>query len=685
MKLLLKRGDFLKVRIRDLYGIGEKKAEYFEKKGIYTTKDLLRFFPRDYEDRTKIYDISELKEGDEVCVRARVISTVKETRIRKNMTIYTMKVADESGAMSIIWYNNRFVKNQFKTDDEYIFFGKISRNRGMWEMANPIYERLKNQRYTGKIMPIYPLSNGITQKAIQAATEQALLHCEKEEEFLPYALRMENELAEINFSFKNIHYPADFNALGTAHKRFAFEELYLLSLALMKRKDDTKVVKKIPFSDLECRRELIEKLPFALTNAQERVIEEICADFSRGKLMTRLVQGDVGSGKTAVAAVAMYIAVKNGFQVCLMAPTEILAHQHFETFLEFFKDLGVKIELLCSSTKNKKEVYKKITTGEAEVVIGTHAVIQKDVIFKNLGLVVADEQHRFGVAQRAALASKGDNPHFLVMSATPIPRTLALILYGDLDISILDELPPGRKMVKTYAVGEKMRERVEAFIEKNVSAGSQCYVVCPLIEETEKSDLNNAKDICEHFKTLFPQFTTGLIHGRMKTKEKDEIMEKFVAKKIDILVSTTVIEVGVNVPSSNIMIIENAERFGLSQLHQLRGRVGRGAEQAYCILFSDGGSEITKKRLKTMCSSNDGFYISEQDLKLRGPGDFFGTRQHGLPELKAANLFEDMEILKKAQQAAIKTISGELEFGLGEEEVLFKRVSQILSEENIIN
>lgn len=671
--------------IRVLRGIGDTRAKFFESRGINTVEDLFYFFPRAYEDRTVITPVESLCDGIETCVRLRVFSPVNETRIRKNMTIYSMKAADDSGVMSIIWYNNRFVKGQFRVGDEYIFYGKVIRNRGMWEMANPIYERPEKQMYTGRIMPVYPLGSSMTQKLAQSAVAQAMGYLDMAKECLPSAVRGEYHIAALKFSIKNIHFPKSEEVREIAHRRLAFEELYFLQLALLSRRKNEEKVKKTPFENVKCIDEFIDKLPFSLTGAQKRVLDEICADFSGGGLMMRLVQGDVGSGKTAVAAAAMYAAIKNGYQTAIMAPTEILAKQHFDTFSQFFKDFGINIELLTGSTKKKKDVYNKISGGETDIVIGTHAVIQSGVEYKNLGLVVADEQHRFGVAQRAALANKGDNPHFLVMTATPIPRTLALILYGDLDISILDELPPGRKPVETYAVGEKMRQRVNAFLAKNIRNGAQCYVVCPLVEETQKLDLANAEDKAKKLAEIFPDFEVGLIHGKMKPKDKEAVMERFAAGKIKILVSTTVIEVGVNVPNSNIMVIENAERFGLSQLHQLRGRVGRGAEQAYCILFSDSRGDITKKRFETMCKSNDGFYISEQDLKLRGPGDFFGTRQHGLPELKAANLFEDMDILKSAQEAAARTMAGEFDFLSGEEEALRKKTENILPKDVIIN
>ncbi|MBR5809203.1 MAG: ATP-dependent DNA helicase RecG, partial [Clostridia bacterium] len=412
---------------------------------------------------------------------------------------------------------------------------------------------------------------------------------------------------------------------------------------------------------------------------------EICKNFESKTPMNRLVQGDVGSGKTVVAACGMYIASKNGYQSAIMAPTEILATQHFNTFTELFKNSDIKCVLLTSSTKNKKTVYEEIKYGKYDVIIGTNAIIQKSLEYKNLGFVVADEQHRFGVSQRARLTAKGENPNTLIMTATPIPRTLSLILYGDLDVSIIDELPPGRKPVKTYAVGEDMRKRIYAFLDKHIKNGSQAYVVCPLIEESEKSDLANAEDIYKRLKMIFPQYSVGLVHGRMKPKEKEQVMQEFVENRIQILVSTTVIEVGVNVPNSNIMIIENAERFGLSTLHQLRGRVGRGQEEAFCVMFPKSSSDVTKKRMETLCASNDGFYISEQDLKLRGPGDFFGTRQHGLPDLKVANLFTDARILEEAQKAARDILDGNCKLTDNETLELSKRVDKMLPSEIVLN
>lgn len=669
--------------IQFLKGVGEKRAEIFRKKGIKTVGDLLYFFPRAHEDRTKIKQISDTEAGETVCLSITVFSPVRDTRIRRNMMISSMVVFDDSGTITVVWYNNKYVKEQFHTDEKYILYGKISERRGKKEIINPIFEKADSQRFTGKIVPMYPLTEGLTQKVVQSVMENAIKEAGRLEEYIPEHIRSKYNIAEINFAMHNIHFPDSFESYSIARRRFVFEELLILQLALFNRKRDDAQYRGAIFKNLKAVREFTDTLPFPLTGAQKRTLNEICSDMRSGKMMNRLVQGDVGSGKTAVAAAAIYLAVKNGFQAAMMAPTEILASQHFETLEGYFKDMGIKTVLLTGSmkTKERRETLALIADGEADIIIGTHAIIQSSVEFKKLGLVVADEQHRFGVEQRAKLSAKGENPHILIMSATPIPRTLALILYGDLEVSVIDELPPGRMPVKTYAFGDSMKPRVYAFIEKNVRSGTQAYIVCPLVEETEKSDLQNAAELSEKLKKMFPDFEIGLVHGRMKPKDKDAVMDGFASGRIKILVSTTVIEVGVNVPNANIMVIENAERFGLSQLHQLRGRVGRGAGQAYCILFAHGSSEVTKKRMETMCLSNDGFYISEQDLQLRGPGDFFGTRQHGLPEMKIANLFEDGDILKQAQKAASEIIAE----GLDKYPLLKKRCDKVLTDDVAMN
>ena len=668
-----------------MHGVGGKRAELFAAKGITTAEQLLFYFPRGHEDRTHFLPIAECRAGENVCICAKVYSPVKETRIKKNFTIYSMVIFDDSGAMTVKWYNNRYVKGAFLTGEKILFYGQISEMRGKKELQNPIYEKAGKQRYIGKIVPIYPLTGSLTQNIIRSAMEDALEKCGMLREYLPTEVRNKYNIAEINYAMKNIHFPEDYESYEQARRRFVFEELFFLQLALLGKRKSEKNVQRKPFADIDCRYDFIKKLPFKLTGAQNRVIDEICGDFTKNVPMNRLLQGDVGSGKTAVAAVAMYVAYMNGYQSAIMAPTEILASQHYAAFSDFFDGTGIKIALLTKGTKNKEEVYARIADGGYDVIIGTNAIIQQSVTYKNPGLVITDEQHRFGVAQRAALTGKGENPNTLIMTATPIPRTLSLILYGDLDISVIDELPPGRKSVATYAVGEDMRRRIYKFLEKQLDGGAQAYIVCPLIEESEKSDLANAADVYNTVDKLFPRYTVGLMHGKMKSAEKDEIMRDFACNKIQVLVSTTVIEVGVNVPNSNIMIIENAERFGLSTLHQLRGRVGRGNEQAYCIMIAHGNSELTRKRMETLCKSNDGFYISEQDLKLRGPGDYFGTRQHGLPEMKIANLFTDAEILKDAQNAAKDILDKKVIVSAAEDDVLEQKAAAFLKNEVVLN
>ena len=645
--------------ISEIKGIGKVRAASFAKKGINTVCDLLYFFPRDHEDRSHTKDIVDCVPNEDVLIKGIVLSPVKENRIRKNMVLYTMAVGDDTGVISMTWYNNRFVKTAFKTGEEFVFFGKINPKSRKKEMINPLFERVGKEKFMGKIVPVYPLWGNMTQKIIQSAMAEAIKYKGTLKEYLPEEIICENMLCGINDAIENIHFPKTFDDFLRARERLVFEELLFLQLALMYKREENEEIKREPFGDINCVVEFLNLLPFEMTNAQKRTLKEILYDFKKDKPMNRLIQGDVGSGKTAVAAACMYVAVKNGYQTAIMAPTEILATQHYETFIKFFENTDIKICLLTGSTKRKKDIYERILNGEYDIIIGTHAIIQDSVVYKNLGLVIADEQHRFGVAQRAKLTNKGEGVHTLIMTATPIPRTLAFILYGDLDISVIDELPPGRRPVATYAVGEEMRQRIDVFIDKNVKLGAQCYVVCPLIEETQSGDIKNATDLSLKLAKKFPQYSVGLIHGKMKASDKDEVMTRFSQGEINILVSTTVIEVGVNVPNATVMIIENAERFGLSQLHQLRGRVGRGNEQSYCILFTQGTSEVTKKRMEIMCKSNDGFYISEEDLKLRGPGDFFGTRQHGLPELKIANLFKDMKILKKSRVAAQKIIKAD--------------------------
>ena len=584
------------------------------------------------------------------------------TNVRlRGKTMQRLVVRDETASGIITWFNQPYLKDKFVVGNKYKFFGKVNKKGGKITFNSPVFDAEEKSQNTGRIIPIYPLTYNLSQNQLRKIMEAGIKEVYGNlPETLPEYLVKNYNLEDINNATKHIHFPDEFKDFDIARKRLVFEELLSVQLALLELKNSyNNEIKGIEFSKEAKMSDVINTLPFKLTKAQLRVLEEIDSDMEKDKNMNRLLQGDVGSGKTVVAMCAAYKAVKSGYQAAIMAPTAILATQHLENFKNILENLGIRCELLVSGiTKKKKEnILERLKSGEIDILIGTHAIIEDNVEFKNLGLVVTDEQHRFGVKQRTKIAEKGENPDVLVMTATPIPRTLALILYGDLDISIIDELPPNRKKIETFAVNKNMTDRVNMFIEKQIDEGRQAYIVCPLVEENEEMDLKSVEKIYETYsKEVFPQYRVEYIHGKMKPKEKDEIMERFKKHEIDILISTTVIEVGVDVPNSNIMVIENAERFGLAQLHQLRGRVGRGDYQSYCILKFDGKSDNVRKRMKVMCETNDGFIISEKDLELRGSGDFFGTAQHGLPEFKIANLFEDMDILKMVQSVAMKIL-----------------------------
>ena len=570
-------------------------------------------------------------------------------------------VRDETDSCLITWFNQPYLKDKFVVGKKYKFYGKVSTKTGKITFNSPVFDEIEKVQNTGRIIPIYPLTYKLSQNQLRKIMESGIKEVYGNlRETLPEYLLKQYNLEDINNATKHIHFPEEFKDFNIARNRLVFEELLTVQLALLELKNSyNNDIKGIEFSKSVKMSDVINTLPFKLTKAQLRVLEEIDNDMESSKNMNRLLQGDVGSGKTVVAMCAAYKAVKSGYQSAIMAPTAILASQHLENFKNILEKLGIRCELLISGiTKKKKEdILERLKNGEIDILIGTHAIIEDNVIFKNLGLVVTDEQHRFGVKQRTKIAEKGENPDVLVMTATPIPRTLALILYGDLDISIIDELPPNRKKIETFAVNKNMTDRVNAFIKKQIEEGRQAYIVCPLVEENEEMDLKSVEKIYETYsKEVFPEYRVEYIHGKMKPKEKDSIMERFKNHEIDILISTTVIEVGVDVPNSNIMVIENAERFGLAQLHQLRGRVGRGDYQSYCILKFEGKSDTVRKRMKVMCETNDGFVISEKDLELRGSGDFFGTMQHGLPEFKIANLFEDVDILKMVQSVAMKIL-----------------------------
>lgn len=551
-----------------------------------------------------------------------------------------------------------------KYGKKYRFFGKISNKYGKIDLTSPVFDEIEKKNNTGKIIPLYPLTFSLSQNTIRKIIENGLKDVEEDgglKETLPQYILNEYKLEEINKAIETVHFPKEFADFEIARKRFVFEELLSTQLALLQLKNSNlKDHKGISFSKDAHMSDVINSLPFNLTKAQLRVLEEIDKNMEQDKSMNRLLQGDVGSGKTVVAMISAYKAVKSGYQVAVLAPTAILATQHLENFQKILKKFDIRCELLISGiTKKKKtEILEKLQNGEIDILIGTHAMLEENVTFKNLGLVVTDEQHRFGVKQRTTMAQKGENPDVLVMSATPIPRTLALILYGDLDISVIDELPPNRKKIETFAVTKALEDRVNNFVKKQVDEGRQAYIVCPLVEESEENDLQSVISLYEKCKTeVFPNYRIEYIHGKMKQKEKDDIMERFKNGEIDILISTTVIEVGVDVPNSSIMVIEDAQRFGLAQLHQLRGRVGRGEYQSYCILKYEGKGKNTRERMKIMTQTNDGFVISQKDLELRGSGDFFGTNQHGIPDFKIANLFTDIDILKLAQEAASEIVN----------------------------
>ena len=649
--------------VRYLKGVGEARARTFANLGIETLYDLISYFPRTYEDRSKIVPIAELQVDEPACFRAFVTSSPRTHHIRKGLDLTKLTVADETARLNITFFNQSYVADNLEYSREYYFYGTLNGDYMGYQITNPIFEPVEQPGVlTRRIMPIYPLTAGLHNNLISRTVKQALDACLEElPEVMPAALREQYGLCDAPTAYRNIHAPASFEALAAARHRLIFEEFFIFSVGLSLLRTSRSRKQRLPFALPELA-EFEAVLPFRLTGAQRRAIGEIAADLSGGSVMNRLVQGDVGSGKTVVAAAAAWITARNGQQTALMAPTEILAEQHAKGLEALLTPLGVRVALLTGSMTpaQKRNVRAAIAAHQADLIIGTHALISEATGFSKLGLVVADEQHRFGVAQRAALAEKGDDPHLLVMSATPIPRTLALILYGDLELSVIDELPPGRQSIDTFLVGEDKRARINAFIRRQVAEGHQVYIVCPAVEEGEDESLRSAEVWAETLQmAVFPELRVALLHGRMKAAQKEETMAAFARGEYDILVATTVIEVGVDVPNATLMVVENADRFGLSQLHQLRGRVGRGAAKSYCVLFTSNHKPETLKRLKALCKTNDGFEISREDLALRGPGDFFGTRQHGLPAFKVGSLELDLQTLQDAQAAAAEFVSSE--------------------------
>lgn len=639
-------------KITNIKGVGEKRARLFEKLGVCSVDALLHFYPRNYIDYSRITPIDSTVIGETACVKATVVTKPIEHRVRKGMTLYKFTASDGHMPLKVTIFNNKYLAAKINAGDSYIFYGKIDGNLLRREMASP--EILPPSKAT--IRPVYRQTEGLHSYMIEQAVSQALNNAVVKE-YLPDRIREKYNLCSLKQALHDIHFPTDFAALNTARRRLVFDELFGIQIGMQMIKNSSQRANSYTVTD-DFTEQFESLLPFSFTGAQRRAVGDCIADMKRGIMMNRLIQGDVGSGKTAVAAAVCYTATKNGMQAALMAPTEILAEQHFTSFVKMLSSTDVKVALLTGSTtaKARSELLSRLAYGDIDLLIGTHALIQDDVVFDKLGLVITDEQHRFGVNQRARLSAKGHDPHMLVMSATPIPRTLALMIYGDLDISVLDELPPGRQTIETYVIQSRLHERAYGYIRKHLDEGRQGYIVCPLVADDDGTDTGDMIAAEEYAQRLqngpFAGYSVGLLHGKMKAAQKEQVMHRFAAGQIQLLVSTTVVEVGVDVPNAVIMMIENADRFGLSQLHQLRGRVGRGKHKSTCILVSDAQNEEAVTRLNVIKSTCDGFKISEEDLKLRGPGDFLGSRQHGLPALKIADVYADINILHETQQCA---------------------------------
>ena len=652
----------LNTDVRYIKGIGEQRAKALGKLGIATLGDLINWFPRRYEDRREIKPISQLIPGEPACVSAMIASEPKVSHIRKGMDLVKVRAVDDTGALDVTFFNQSWLKNQLRVGETYTFYGRAEGSLLRKSMASPIVEPEGRREHTGRIVPIYPLTAGISQLLLSRAIRQGLDSCaDILPDCLPDGVRQAHQLCRVNYAYENIHFPEAPEALDIARRRLAFEELFFFAIGLKLLRSRRETVSVEPFQPVDMA-PFYNALPFTLTDAQRRCVEEAIADMQSGRPMNRLCQGDVGSGKTMVAAACVYFCIKNGRQAALMAPTELLAEQHYRGLAPLLERLNIRCALLTGSTpkKQRQTLCDALAAGALPLVVGTHALMSEGVEFARLGLAVIDEQHRFGVRQRGALAEKAANPHLLVMSATPIPRTLGLLIYGDLDISILDELPPGRTPVKTRCITGKRRRDLYRFLDSEIDKGRQVYLVCPAIEDVPDGGLNAVKTYYEDIaKTLLPDRRVGLMHGKLKPKEKAAVMEDFKAGRLDALVSTTVIEVGVDVPNASVMVIENAERYGLSALHQLRGRVGRGAAESWCFLVSDNTSEAVQKRLKFLCSTTDGFAVAQYDLETRGPGDFFGSRQHGLPTLQIADLMNDTRTLHAAQSEAAALLAAD--------------------------
>ena len=678
--------------LQTLKGVGEKTEKLFFKLGIYDTEDLIHYYPRNYDAFEAPVDIADLEEGTVKAVSAAVCSGVY-VRSTGGKQIITATVADQSGKLPVIWFNMPYLRTILKKGSTFVLRGRVIKKQNRIQMEHPeVFTPAAYEEILHSLQPIYGLTSGLSNKTITKTIRQLLENLPMYSEFLSEDIRQRYQLADINYALRTIHFPLSMEELLVSRKRLVFDEflLFILSIQMMKEKNE-ETPNYFPIQKTWITEQIIENLPYSLTNAQLNTWYEIERDMSGQALMSRLVQGDVGSGKTIIAFLAMILSCENGYQSALMVPTEVLAKQHYESFMGLLKQQGLDfctVLLTGSNTaKEKREIYAKIASGEAQIIIGTHALIQEKVIYKNLSLVITDEQHRFGVAQRSALAAKGHAPHVLVMSATPIPpipRTLAIILYGDLDISVIDELPAKRLPIKNCVVDISYRPKAYSFIQKQVQEGRQVYIICPMVEESEGLDAENVLDYTAKIKSVFPSdIQIEYLHGKMKASEKNQIMERFAANKIQILVSTTVVEVGVNVPNATVMMVENAERFGLAQLHQLRGRVGRGEHQSYCIFVQGNKEDTTSKRLEILNKSNDGFYIAGEDLKLRGPGDLFGIRQSGVMEFRIGDIYNDSSILKSASEAASEILSLDPDLTLPQNQLL-KEQLQILTNRSIL-
>lgn len=668
---MLKKTD----SVQYIKGVGEKRAELFSKLGVSSVDALLRFYPRKYIDFSKYTDIFAAPIDNAVCVKAQIISAVSKEYYRGGkMTVYSFKIKDSSGVATVKLYNLTYLASVLKTGYTYLFYGKVTGSIFEKEMNSPIIKKVSE----AEIVPVYPLTAGISSAQISKIIKNALENTELKET-LPLSVRNKYSLCGLKEGFQKIHFPKCEEDIAVSKKRFAFEEMFILqmSFSLIKRNNMT-------FTGINVLKDYSEEffslLPFKPTDAQKRVTDECIKDMIDGKCLNRLIQGDVGSGKTAVAAAICHTVIKNGYQAAVMVPTEILAEQHFETLVRFFENSNISCALLTGSltAKKKHEVKESLACGNINLVVGTHALITEDVVFKNLGIVITDEQHRFGVEQRTKLNNKGNMPHKIVMSATPIPRTLSMIIYGELDISVIDEYPKNRACIKTYAVDKSYRKRIYNYIKKHIEKGQQAYIVCPLVEENE-TDIISAQQYYEELSAgEFSNYSVGILHGKQKPYEKEKVMKNFKNGEISLLICTTVIEVGIDVPNATVMVIENAERFGLAALHQLRGRIGRGKEESTCILVSPS---YDSERLSIMCNTSDGFKIADEDLKMRGPGDFIGKRQHGLPEMKIADLANDMELIKKCGVAVKEYLKYDPEFKESDSQELKKEVENIIKNE----